>query len=84
MEDTYNSLTYASRVCSIANDPSKNVSSKEVTKLKKLLAYWKEKARKRGDDKELMEYKGRVRQTRGRVFLKRGRMMQGHWIAMST
>ncbi|GJU00458.1 kinesin-like protein KIN-14E [Tanacetum coccineum] len=39
LEETYNSLTYASRVRSIVNDPSKNVSSKEVAKLKKLLAY---------------------------------------------
>ncbi|KAC9897492.1 hypothetical protein E3N88_45115 [Mikania micrantha] len=55
LEETYNSLTYASRVRSIVNDPSKNVSSKEVAKLKKLLAYWKEQAGKRSDDEELME-----------------------------
>ncbi|GKA86901.1 kinesin-like protein KIN-14E, partial [Tanacetum coccineum] len=55
LEETYNSLTYASRVRSIVNDPSKNVSSKEVAKLKKLLAYWKEQAGKRGDDEELVE-----------------------------
>lgn len=40
---------------SIVNDPSKNVSSKEVAKLKKLVAYWKEQAGKRGDDEELVE-----------------------------
>lgn len=40
---------------SIVNDPSKNVSSKEVARLKKLLAYWKEQAGKRGDDEELVE-----------------------------
>ncbi|KAK9048598.1 hypothetical protein SSX86_032438 [Deinandra increscens subsp. villosa] len=55
LEETYNSLTYASRVRSIVNDPSKNVASKEVAKLKKLLAYWKEQAGKRGDDEELTE-----------------------------
>ncbi|KAF2291659.1 hypothetical protein GH714_027938 [Hevea brasiliensis] len=32
------------RVRSIVNDPSKNVSSKEMTRLKKLAAYWKEQA----------------------------------------
>ncbi|KAJ0703716.1 putative minus-end-directed kinesin ATPase [Helianthus annuus] len=55
LEETYNSLTYASRVRSIVNDPSKNVSSKEVARLKKLIAYWKEQAGKKGDDEELME-----------------------------
>ena len=44
---------YASRVRSIVNDPSKNVSSKEVARLKKLVAYWKEQAGKRGDDDDL-------------------------------
>ncbi|KAF4346122.1 hypothetical protein G4B88_002695 [Cannabis sativa] len=55
LDETYNSLMYASRVRSIVNDPSKNVSSKEVARLKKLVAYWKEQAGKRGDDEELEE-----------------------------
>ncbi|XP_071735356.1 kinesin-like protein KIN-14E isoform X1 [Rutidosis leptorrhynchoides] len=55
LEETHNSLTYASRVRSIVNDPSKNVSSKEVARLKKLVSYWKEQAGKRGDDDELVE-----------------------------
>lgn len=46
---------YASRVRLIVNDPSKNVSSKEVARLKKLVAYWKEQAGKRGEDEELEE-----------------------------
>ncbi|RZR86166.1 hypothetical protein BHM03_00013312 [Ensete ventricosum] len=46
---------YASRVRLILNDPSKNVSSKEVARLKKLVAYWKEQAGKRGEDEELEE-----------------------------
>lgn len=37
------------------NDPNKNVSSKEVARLKKLVAYWKEQAGQRGDDEELDE-----------------------------
>ncbi|XP_062102804.1 kinesin-like protein KIN-14E [Humulus lupulus] len=55
LDETYNSLMYASRVRSIVNDPSKNVSSKEVARLKKLVGYWKEQAGKRGDDEELEE-----------------------------
>ncbi|XP_009415372.2 kinesin-like protein KIN-14I isoform X4 [Musa acuminata AAA Group] len=55
LEETYNSLMYASRVRSIINEPSKNVSSKEIARLKKLVAYWKDQAGKRGDDEELGE-----------------------------
>ncbi|XP_008781684.1 kinesin-like protein KIN-14I isoform X2 [Phoenix dactylifera] len=55
LDETYNSLMYASRVKCIVNDPSKNVASKEVVRLKKLLAYWKEQAGKRGDDEESEE-----------------------------
>ncbi|KAJ9146819.1 hypothetical protein P3X46_029043 [Hevea brasiliensis] len=43
------------RVRSIVNDPSKNVSSKEMTRLKKLVAYWKEQAGRRGDDEAYEE-----------------------------
>lgn len=46
---------YASRVRSIVNDPNKNVSSKEVARLKRLVAYWKEQAGKKGDYEELEE-----------------------------
>ncbi|KAL9366109.1 hypothetical protein Peur_037308 [Populus x canadensis] len=53
LDESYNSLMYASRVRSIVNDPSKNVSSKEVARLKKLVAHWKEQAGKRGDDDDL-------------------------------
>ncbi|KAI6700301.1 hypothetical protein NL676_014625 [Syzygium grande] len=55
LDETYNSLMYASRVRSIVNDPSKNVSSKEVIRLKKLVAYWKEQAGKREDNEDLEE-----------------------------
>ncbi|XP_068648148.1 kinesin-like protein KIN-14I isoform X2 [Aristolochia californica] len=55
LDETHNSLTYASRVRSIVNDPSKNVSSREVARLKKLVAYWKEQAGKRSEDEELEE-----------------------------
>ncbi|XP_010681111.2 kinesin-like protein KIN-14E isoform X1 [Beta vulgaris subsp. vulgaris] len=55
LDETYNSLVYASRVRSIINDPNKNVSSKEVARLKKLVAYWKEQAGRRGDDEDLEE-----------------------------
>ncbi|XP_027914172.1 kinesin-like protein KIN-14I isoform X2 [Vigna unguiculata] len=55
LDETHNSLMYASRVRSIVNDPSKNVSSKEIARLKKLVAYWKEQAGRRGEDEELEE-----------------------------
>lgn len=55
LDESYNSLTYASRVRSIVNDPTKNVSSKEVARLKKLVVYWKEQAGRRGDDEDLEE-----------------------------
>ncbi|XP_020265436.1 kinesin-like protein KIN-14I [Asparagus officinalis] len=55
LDETYNSLMYASRVRCIVNDPSKNVSTKEVARLKKLVAYWKEQAGKRADEEELEE-----------------------------
>lgn len=48
-------LRYASRVRSIVNDPSKNVAPKEVVRLKKLVAYWKEQAGQRGDEEDLEE-----------------------------
>ncbi|XP_044470312.1 kinesin-like protein KIN-14E isoform X1 [Mangifera indica] len=52
LDETYNSLMYASRVRSIVNDPSKNISSKEVARLKKLVSYWKEQAGRRGDEED--------------------------------
>ncbi|WRX07867.1 MyTH4 domain - like 1 [Theobroma cacao] len=55
LDETYNSLIYASRVRSIVNDPSKNICSKEVARLKKLVAYWKEQAGRRGDDEDYEE-----------------------------
>ncbi|KAH0453163.1 hypothetical protein IEQ34_017487 [Dendrobium chrysotoxum] len=64
LEETYNSLMYASRVRCVVNDPSRNVSSKEIARLKKLVSYWKEQAGKRGDD-ELEEIQ-EERQSRDR------------------
>ncbi|KAJ4713994.1 Kinesin-like calmodulin-binding protein [Melia azedarach] len=55
LDETYNSLMYASRVRSIVNDPNKNISSKEIARLKKLVAYWKEQAGRKGDDEDLEE-----------------------------
>ncbi|XP_057851588.2 kinesin-like protein KIN-14I isoform X2 [Cryptomeria japonica] len=53
LDETHNSLTYATRVRSIINDASKNVTPKEVARLKKLVTYWKEQAGKRVDEEEL-------------------------------
>jgi len=50
LEETQNSLSYATRVRSIINDASKNVSSKEMVKLKKALDFWKQKAGAQGGD----------------------------------
>ncbi|ONM12482.1 kinesin-like protein KIN-14I [Zea mays] len=55
LEETYNSLMYASRVRCIVNDTSKHVAPKEIMRLKKLIAYWKEQAGKRSDEDELEE-----------------------------
>ncbi|KAJ0040808.1 hypothetical protein Pint_28780 [Pistacia integerrima] len=55
LDETYNSLLYASRVRSIVNDPSKNISSKEVARLKKLVSFWKEQAGRRGDEEDFDE-----------------------------
>ncbi|GAB2260134.1 hypothetical protein Droror1_Dr00010989 [Drosera rotundifolia] len=55
LDETHNSLMYASRVRTIVNDPTKNVHSKEVARLKKLVAYWKEQAGRRGDEEDLEE-----------------------------
>lgn len=35
---------------SIVNDPSKNVSSKEIIRLKKMISYWKDQAGKRANE----------------------------------
>ncbi|KAK9284824.1 hypothetical protein L1049_024001 [Liquidambar formosana] len=66
LDETYNSLMYASRVRSIVNDPSKNISSKEIARLKKLVAYWKEQAGKRGEDEDFEEIQ-EERSTRDRT-----------------
>ncbi|XP_059435497.1 kinesin-like protein KIN-14E isoform X1 [Corylus avellana] len=55
LDETHNSLMYASRVRSIVNDPSKNISSKEVVQLKRSVAYWKGQAGRKGDDEEFEE-----------------------------
>lgn len=44
LDETQNSLTYATRVRTIKNDPTKSESNKEVLKLKKQLDYWKEQS----------------------------------------
>lgn len=55
LDETYNSLGYASRVRAITNDASKNISSKEMMRLKKLVAYWKEQAGKKPEEEDLEE-----------------------------
>jgi hypothetical protein len=44
VEETQNSLTYATRVRTIKNDNGKSVESKEVQHLKQQVAHWRQKA----------------------------------------
>ena len=44
VEETQNSLTYATRVRTIKNNSSKSVESKEIQKLNDQIAYWRRKA----------------------------------------
>ncbi|CAK9866803.1 unnamed protein product [Sphagnum jensenii] len=44
LDETHNSLCYATRVRSIINEASKNLTTKEIVHLKKQISYWKEKA----------------------------------------
>ncbi|KAJ7298968.1 hypothetical protein O6H91_Y342700 [Diphasiastrum complanatum] len=57
--ETHNSLSYATRVRSITNDPTKNTSSKEIIRLKKQIGYWREQAGKKIDEEELDEIQDR-------------------------
>ncbi|KAL0906305.1 hypothetical protein M5K25_024788 [Dendrobium thyrsiflorum] len=65
LDESYHSVTFASRVKCIQNNPTKNVSSKEIAHLKKMVSYWREQAGKQGDDEELEEIQ-EERQTEGR------------------
>ena len=44
LDETHNSLCYATRARNIVNDATKNIANKEVLRLKKQVAYWKEQA----------------------------------------
>ena len=44
IEETQNSLTYATRVRTIKNNMGKIVESKEVLELKQQIAHWRQKA----------------------------------------
>ncbi|CAM6126245.1 unnamed protein product [Calypogeia fissa] len=53
LDETYNSLCYATRVRSIINEASKNLTTKEILKLKKQIAHWKEQAGKKPEEEDL-------------------------------
>ncbi|GAB2254215.1 hypothetical protein Droror1_Dr00022024 [Drosera rotundifolia] len=55
LDETHNSLMYASRVRTIINDPNKDVNAKEVARLRKLIMYWKEQVGKKTDEEDLEE-----------------------------
>ncbi|CAI7779795.1 unnamed protein product [Closterium sp. NIES-54] len=55
LDETHNSLTYATRVRSIVNEASKNVANKEVQWLKSRISHWKQLAGARAEEEELDE-----------------------------
>lgn len=44
LDETVNSLQYATRVRTIKNNPMKEIATKEIAKLREQIRYWKEKA----------------------------------------
>ena len=50
LEETQNSLQYATRVRTIKNDVTKQEESKEVQRLRKMVSHWKSRAGEGGDD----------------------------------
>ena len=50
LEETQNSLQYATRVRTIKNDVTKQEESREVQRLRKAVAHWKTRAGESGDD----------------------------------
>ncbi|CAI5997557.1 unnamed protein product [Closterium sp. NIES-64] len=58
LDETHNSLTYATRVRSIVNEASKNVANKEVQWLKSRISHWKQLAGARAEEEELDEVWG--------------------------
>lgn len=55
LDETQNSLLYATRVRTIKNDTSKNESNKDILKIKKQLEYWKEQAGLSPDQRALVD-----------------------------
>ncbi|GAQ87147.1 Myosin-related protein [Klebsormidium nitens] len=55
VDETHNSLIYATRVRSIINTATKNIESKEILRLKKQIAHWKEQAGKKPEEEDLDE-----------------------------
>ncbi|XP_024397614.1 kinesin-like protein KIN-14I isoform X2 [Physcomitrium patens] len=55
LDETHNSLCYATRVRSIINEASKNTTTKEILRLKKQMMYWKEQAGRMGESEDLEE-----------------------------
>eukprot|EP00897_Mesotaenium_endlicherianum_P004538 jgi/Mesen1/4111/ME000216S03374 len=55
LEESHNSLSYATRVRSIVNEAQRNIQTKEITKLRKQIAFWKREAGRNGDEEDLEE-----------------------------
>jgi len=55
LEESQNSLQYATRVRTIKNDASKNTANREMVKLMKQIEHWKSMAGKAGQEADLTE-----------------------------
>lgn len=54
LDETQNSLMYATRVRTIKNDASKNESSKEAVRIKKQIEHWKEQAGLKPEERDVV------------------------------
>ncbi|GLI62984.1 hypothetical protein VaNZ11_005841 [Volvox africanus] len=55
LDETQNSLQYATRVRTIKNDATKNEANKEMLRLKKQVEYWKEQAGLPADQRDIVD-----------------------------
>ncbi|CAD7703005.1 unnamed protein product [Ostreobium quekettii] len=53
LDETQNSLLYATRVRTIKNDPNKDETNREITRLKRHIDYWKQQAQMPGSDRDV-------------------------------
>ncbi|EFJ53111.1 Kar3 member kinesin-like protein [Volvox carteri f. nagariensis] len=56
LDETQNSLQYATRVRTIKNDATKNEANKEMLRLKKQVEYWKEQAGLPAEQRDIVDF----------------------------